>query len=412
MIKLSDQIPTILKGQFKKSISDQIEKMSLGKKEIASELLKDPAFVRVSFITWLDPEAYELRLKIYDQASLIEDRDHLTKLFLKDKRSSAKVAVAALIHDLDRCYSVDQRKLHGAKESVRKLRKVYSEKVLEKLDQGIFWSDCFPVFTKERKVDEKAVHYDFHLYSMPKNKQEFENLFDLTAIWSIQDAHLNKEDLDLFERKEGQKDILIRIFDPEGKILNYKGMPFSAFAKEKFRPLVRAAAREYDYRMAKEYPHSQKIKHSSAETEDLMYKTWFESILNYKKGKESIPTYFKRNLYDFFFGEDKIEMIDYELAERRNHFIDDFTTRFIEGINLKDEIDEIIALNFDRKLREIQEILKTENHDISLSTILRKKNKMRKPLQNQLKMAKVIADRARETIPIIPEFDEKEYSKA
>jgi len=407
-MKLSDQIPAKLRDQFRQAIHDQVKKMSSENAWIAQELLKDSAVVRCTFLTWLNPEAYKIRFKVYDQIPLIEDRGHLVKLFLNEKRPLPRKTVAALIHDLDRCYSVDQRKRFGAKESVSKLRRIYSQKALEKIGQRIIWKDHFPLWSQETKKDREMSYYDFRLYFKPRNRQWFENVFDLAAIWSIQNIYLNGMEPDLFERKENQKDILITVYDVDGQNLNYKQKPFSAFMVEKYKPLIK--------RMAKEYAYSREIEGSEKEVENVISKIWFDSIFHYKKGKETIPAYFNNYLREFFFGEDKIEMIDSDSIKNRSHFIDDFIRRFIERLKLKDETDEIISLNFDRSLSETQAMIKEAlNKDISLMGISKRKNKIRVTLKRQLKMAKIIADEARQTIPAmsdLPEFDEKDYSKA
>jgi hypothetical protein len=392
--------------RFKRWIFDQREKMSPADQKVFEDLLRDQIFMRVLYITWIDPEACSLRQGIYDQILLVQHREHLTRLLLDEKRPLAIKILSALICDLDRCYSVDQQKLRGDKRRVRELRRIYSEKALRKLDQGIVWKDCFPWWEQEKTADEKAIHYDFHLYSKPKNKQWFQNLFDLAAVWSIQDAHANEEELILFERKKSQKDVLITVFDPDGKPLNYRGEPFSAFALERYRPLIR--------KVAKEYAYDRRIKEPSKEIEDGAAKVWLDLIVNYRKGKKSIPSYLKEELNRFFFGGEEVETIDYKdyaLVRGQSHFIDGVIRQYVENLNFRDEIDRTIGLNYNRSLPEIQEILKGEGKKMSRPAILRRKNRMNKSLQKQLRMAKVISDLARK-VPDLSEFDETDYSQA
>lgn len=366
-MKLSNQVPMELINQFRRSITDQIGKMSPENRQISEDLLRDPVVARIFFITWTDPEAYQLRLRIYDQIPLIEDRDHLVKLFLKEKRPAGKMAVRILTHDLDRCYSIDQRKLHGAKESVWELRKTYSKEVLEKLNQGIILKDCFPQWRQEKKEDRRAFHYDFYLYSKPKNKQEFENLFDLTAIWSIQDAYINKEETEFFARKKNQKDILITIYDPSGKNLNYKGKPFSTFTMDKYKDLIKTIANRY---------HFEPWEDIRAKTEEA----FFKSILNYTKRKGHSPGYFelalrhslskeydekirKGDIFDIFKREDtetvegvpKVEIMT--RTESDSALIDQAIEYLLNRNAFKDKRNEIIIKNLGKSAQKIGNIV-------------------------------------------------------
>jgi hypothetical protein len=404
-MKLSDQIADDLVESFKRLITERIKRMSSRQREIAIDLLKDPVFMAVSFIVSLDPEKqYPWRLEFYRETPFIRCREHLFSLMIRDKRVDANKVLVALIHDFDRCYSVDQRKLHGAKESVLELKKIYSEKVLQKLDQGIFYKDWFPSYTEEMREDEKGLHFTFHLYSKPKNRYEFENLFDLIQIWSTQDAYLNREEPTLFEKQDGHKDIQYLVYDPDGKCLNYKRRPYSAFLKEKYRPLVKAAAREYVYRSVTEMIDSpdltKGIKHSQKEVEDLAFQGWFEAILNYRKGRASIPAYLKQYLYDFFFPGEKIEQMDYDIVPEHDRFIEDFVNRSLDTYPFKDKTDEIIGRNFDRTLLEIQEAIQKElNREISLTGIFKRKEKLRKPLQRHMEMARIIVNEGYKPLP-------------